>query len=274
MPGLDLSQPPLHFVAVFQPSRDDGSLQFMERGFHAVGKATSDRLLFLLAARRPAQNVRLLALRDSDLLHFHLGPHPGPVILEQLFFKPLHLAAGRTRQILAATLSYRRQILFAHNAAIEYPDPSRLAILALYHAQHCLHGRDVAAVAVECFVTEREALVVDDQRDHQLLAVGPMIPGVAAANHRILFRRALHIRARQIVKKHVELGTEQHTVALFQMPLQFRLVRQDAVQAAIQTRVVDLAVFDLQKIVQRGRRIPALLDGQLAARRAETVDCQ
>ena len=208
MPGLDLSQPPFHFVAVFQPSRDDGFLQLTERGLHAVGKTIANRLLFLLAARRPAQNVRLLALRDSDLLHFHLGPHPRPVILEQFFFKPLHLAAGRTRQILAATLSYRRQILLAHNAAIEDPDPACLAILALDHAQNRLHGRDVAAVAVECFITEREAFVVDDQCDHQLLAVGPMIPRIAASNHRILFRRAFHISARQIVKKHVELSTE------------------------------------------------------------------
>ena len=147
-------------------------------------------------------------------------------------------------------------------------------VLALYHAQHRFHGRDVTSVAVERFIAEWKAFVVYYQRDHQLLAVRPMIPAVAAANHRILFRRALHIRAGQIVKKHVELGSEQCAVALLQMLLQFRLMRQDSVQAAIQTRVVDLAFFDLQKIVQRGRRIPSLLDGQFATRRAETVDCQ
>src|ERR1700730_6022696 len=63
----------------------------------------------------------------------------------------------------------------AHDAAIEHPDPSRLAILALYHAQARLHGRDIAAVAVERFVTERKAFIFYDQCDHQLLAVGPMI---------------------------------------------------------------------------------------------------
>jgi len=70
----------------------------------------------------------------------------------------------------------------------------------------------------------------------------------------------------------VELGSEQRAVALFKMTLQFRPVRQDAVQVAVKTRVVDLAFFDLQMIVQRGRWIPALLDGQFAARRTETVD--
>jgi hypothetical protein len=190
----------------------------------------------------------------------------GPVVLEQFFFKPLHLTAWRTRQILAATLSYRRQILLTHNAAIEDPDPACLAILALDHAEHRLHGRYVAAIAVECFITEWETLVVYDQHDHQLLAVGPMIPRVAAANHRILFRRAFHIRAGQIVKKNVELSSEQRAIALFQMPFQLRLVRKNAVQAAIRSRVVDLAFFYLQQIVQRRRRIPALLDGKFAAR--------
>ena len=58
------------------------------------------------------------------------------------------------------------------------------------------------------------------------------------------------------------------------MPLQLRLVRQNAVQTAIQARIVDLAFFDLQQIVQRGGWIPALLDGQFAARRAQTIDRQ
>ena len=35
---------------------------------------------------------------------------------------------------------------------------------------------------------------------------------------------------------------------------------------AVQERVVDLAFFNLLQIVQRGRRIPALLDGQFAPR--------
>ena len=58
------------------------------------------------------------------------------------------------------------------------------------------------------------------------------------------------------------------------MPFQLRLVRQNPVQTAVQARVVDLALFDLQQIVQRGGRIPALLDSQFAARRAQTIDRQ
>jgi hypothetical protein len=92
-----------------------------------------------------------------------IRPYPGPVFFQQFFFKPVQLAARRTCQILAAALSDRHQIFFTHDAAIEYPDSSRLAVLTLDHAQYRFHRRDVAAVAVEGFVTERESLVVDDQ---------------------------------------------------------------------------------------------------------------
>src|SRR6516225_4286916 len=56
-------------------------------------------LLLFLAARRAAQDVSFLALRNGDLLHFHFGPYLGPVFLvQQLRFKPLHLAARRATQ--------------------------------------------------------------------------------------------------------------------------------------------------------------------------------
>src|SRR6266699_2685333 len=156
----------------------------------------------------------------------------------------------------------------------DHPDPPCLAVLALHHAQDCFHGRHVGPVAVECLVAERETLAVDDERDHHLFAVGTVIARVAVAHHRILFRRTLHIRARQIVEQHVELGAEQLAVALLQMLLQLRLVRQNPVQASVQPRVVDLAFFDTQQIIQRGGWIPALFDRQFAARCAQPVNRQ
>src|SRR5262249_29692535 len=93
----------------------------------------------------------------------------------QFGFKLLHLAARRAHQILPTAFTNGRQILLAHNAPIKHPDPSRLAVLALYHAQNRLHGGDVSAVAVEGLVAERKAFAVDDERDHHLFAVGPVI---------------------------------------------------------------------------------------------------
>ncbi len=234
----------------------------------------ADRLLFLRPAGGAAQNISLLALWYRHLLHLYFGPYSRPIILQQLRFELLHLAARRARQVLAGALADGAQILFTDNAAVKNPDPTRLAILAFHHAQNGFHRRHVASVTVERFVTEGESFVVHNQSDHYLLAVGPMIARIAAAHHRILLRRAFHIGAGQVVKQHVELGSEQGAVALLQVPLQLCLVRQNAVQAAIQTRVVDLALVDLQKIVQGGCWIPALLNGQFAARCAQPIDRQ
>ena len=101
-----------------------------------------------------------------------------------------------------------------------------------------------------------------------------MIAGMTAAHHRILFRRAFYICACQVVKQYVEFCTEQRAVTIFQMPFQLRLLRQDTVQAPIQPRVVKLAFFDGEQVIQRCRGIPALFNSQLAAWRAQPVDCQ
>ncbi len=57
---------------------------------------------------------------------------------------------------------------------------------------------------------------------------------------------------------------------LFDLGLQW----QETIEAAIQPRVVDLACFDVQQIVQRRGGIPVLFHGQLAARRTQPVDRQ
>ena len=58
------------------------------------------------------------------------------------------------------------------------------------------------------------------------------------------------------------------------MSLQLGLVRQNPVQTAVQTRVIDLAFFDLQQIIERCCWIPPLLNRQFAAGRAQPVDRQ
>ena len=208
MSGLNLAQPPLHLVAVFQTPRRDGFLEAFQRRFHAVGKSVSDCFLFFLATRSAAQNVSLLALRNGHLLNFNFRPDLRPVFLQQFRFKLLHLTARRARQILPVAFADCRQVLFAHNAAVKHPDPARLAILAFHHAQNRLHRRDVGSIAVESFVAEWESFVVHNQRDHQLLAIWPVIARVTAAHHWILLRRAFHIRAGQVVEQHIELGAE------------------------------------------------------------------
>src|SRR3954452_13906369 len=274
MSRLNASEPALHLVAVLQTTCLDGFGQSLESVFHSARKPTPYGFLFFLPSARPAQDISLLALWDRHLLHVDFLPDLQPVILEQLFFKLLHLAPRRAHQILAASFADRRKILLAHNAAVKHPDAACLAVLTFHHAQDCFHRRDIRTVAVESFVTEREPLAVDDQRDHHLLAVGTMIARVAAAHHGIAFRRSFHVGARQIVKQYIERGAEQLAVALLQMLLQFRFVRQNAVQAAVEPCVIDLAVFDPQQVVQCCRWIPSLLNRQFAAWRAQAIDRQ
>src|SRR5258708_10264164 len=186
MAGLNPPQAPLHFEAVFQPAVLASFRQTLQGVFHASREAVPDGFLFFLPAAGAAQDISLLALGNGYLLHFHFGPHLSPIVLQQLFFKLLHLAARCSHQVLAAALADRRQVLLAHDAAIEYPDPPRLAIFAFHHAQHRFHARHVSTVAIERLIAEREPFAVDDQRDHHLLAVGTMIARVAPAHHRIL----------------------------------------------------------------------------------------
>ena len=47
-------------------------------------------------------------------------------VLEQFFFKLLHLAPRRAHQILAASFADRRKILLTHDAAVENPDAAWL----------------------------------------------------------------------------------------------------------------------------------------------------
>lgn len=60
-------------------------------------------------------------------------------------------------------------------------------------------------------------------------------------------------------------------LALLEMLFQPGLLRQNAIQTAIQACVVDLAFFDVQHIAQGRSRIPALFHRQFAAGRAQPV---
>src|SRR5438094_8340030 len=167
-----------------------------------------DGFLFFPTTRRATENVSFLALRNGYLLYFHFGPHPRPVLFHQFRFKPLHLPAGCAHQILPAALADRRQVFLTHDTPIEYPDPARLPIFALHHAQDGFHRRDVGAVAVERLIAERKTFAVDDQGDDHLLAVGTMVARIASPHHRLVLCRSFHIGARQIVEQHIELRSK------------------------------------------------------------------
>src|SRR5713226_7205871 len=206
----------MHLVPVFQPARLHLLLQAVQCRLHPPREPVADRLLFSLPSFRLAQDERLLSTRNRDQFHLYLVAHLLPVgFLFQVRLELLHLAPRRAHQILPVPLPDRRQIRFADDAAIHHPDPPRLSILALHHAQDHFQRGHVRAVPVEDFVAAREPLRIHDQRQHQLLAIRTMIPRIAAPHHGIGFGCTLHIGARQVVQHHIEQHLKQRYGELF-----------------------------------------------------------
>src|SRR5437879_5263862 len=137
------------------------------RAFSILGhKAAADSFLLFLSSRRTTQDVSLLSTRNLDLLDLHIRANLLEIILQQLGFELLELAAWCTHQILSATLADGHQVFLTHHAAIEDPYPPSFPMLALHRAQDRFHRADIGAVPVEHRVTERKTLLVDDQRQH------------------------------------------------------------------------------------------------------------
>jgi hypothetical protein len=120
-------------------------------------------------------------------------------------------------------------------AAEGAPVRPRFAVLALDGAQNDFPRSHVSTVAVEHFVAAGEALEIDNQRQHPLQTVGPVIARVSALHHRIARGGAFHIRAGQVVQDHLELALTQLAIALLKMLFQLGLLWQNAIQPPITT---------------------------------------
>jgi hypothetical protein len=82
-------------------------------------------------------------------------------------------------------------------------------VFALHGLKHLLQGRHISSVALEDFVGERKPFRGDNQRDDDLLAVGPVIARVAALGLLDFLGLAFKVGARQIVKQHIDSGAEE-----------------------------------------------------------------
>jgi len=91
-----------------------------------------------------------------------------------------------------------------------------------------------------------------------------MIAGIAALRLRVRFGLALEIGAGDVV-----LGREQFAATLRQMRFEGRLVREQAIERAIEPVLVDLLVAELQQVAKRRAATPVLGNVQLARRLAQ-----
>ena len=181
----------------------------------------------------------------------------------------LQLRLRRADDVAPAGLAQPRQILGAGHAAVGDPDASQHAMPRLHGGHDRLQGPRIVGIAGEHLVAERKAVEGHDQGDAHLLAVGAMIAGIAALRLRVGFRLALEIGARDVVEQHFVLDREQLSAALRQMRFQRGLVREQAIERAIEPILVDLLIAELQQIAKRRAAIPILGNVQLARRLAE-----
>src|ERR1700681_4944126 len=93
--------------------------------------------------------------------------------------------------------------------------------------------RESCVLAGEHLVAQGEAVEGHDKSDAYLLAIGPVIPGIAALGQRVRFGQAFEIRACHVVKQHFVLDRKQLSAAPGQMRLKRRLVHEKMIEAAI-----------------------------------------
>jgi hypothetical protein len=131
------------------------------------------------------------------------------------------------------------------------------------------HRLHVGAVAREDFISQRHPFPADHQGNADLLAVWAAVAGVPALRLRVLLGGPLEVGARHVVEQEVVLQPEEFSQALFEVLLQDRFGRQELVEGAIETVIVDFRRGHAQQLGERGAFITLLGERQLAARFAE-----
>lgn len=177
--------------------------------------------------------IGLLLLRQK----LDLDPlaHSLPGLVEQRFLQLREPSLGRANEIVDRRigLPHLRQHGFGGNAAIHHPDPPGFAVLRFDLLQKTAQCRAVG----KHLVGERKAVRRHKKSDHDLNAVGALVAAIAIAAFIVLIgrRRRFEIGAGQVIEQYVEARAKQILPALAQMRKQRLLVRQNLIQATVQT---------------------------------------
>jgi hypothetical protein len=122
----------------------------------------------------------------------------------------------------------------------------------------------VTHIAGKDLIAERKAVEAHNQRNADLLAVGPMIPGIPALGQRIGFGLALEIGAGYVIEQDLVLDRKQLAAAPGQMRFAGGLMVHALIERAIEAVLVDLTLVELQELAKRGAPIPIFGDVQFA----------
>ena len=152
-------------------------------------------------------------------LHLHRVAHLLPRQIEPFLLMLIDPPFGRAHQIerLPFRLAHLFENRFGRDAAIHHPYPPRFAVRRFDLLQKIAQRRAVRRVAVHHFIRQRKAVGRHHQRDHQLHAVRPPVPAVAALGFGILLHLAFEVRAGQVVEQYFEIGGEQVGPLLLQI---------------------------------------------------------
>jgi hypothetical protein len=249
----------------------DPRRQAFERRVDPTAELVVHGLLFAAPVGRAAQDHGLAGLgvaRELDL--DPLMDHAPAVGAGKLGAELLQLRLRRADDVAPAGLTQPCQIGGTGHAAVGDPHPSQHAMPGLHDGHDRLQGPRVVGVAGEQLVAQGKSVEGHDERDAHLLAVGPMITGIAALGLRVRPGLAFEVCARDIVEQHLVLHRKQLAAALRQMRFKLGLVREQVIEPAIEAILVDCFVPELQQIAERRAPVPVLGNVQLARRLAQS----
>ena len=243
---------------------------------------------------RGAQTIALAPLGDSDtaaLLNELLGSDPSvdelsAIIADRAAGNPFFAEEIVRELVQRGVLTGERggYVCRADIAELSVPATVQAAIEArIDRVSTPANSRSVAgsraassvrSVAGHHLVGQWQTVRRHDQGDDDLDAVGPFVPAVAMAPLAGLGRIALEIRAGQVVEQDFEFGLEQGLPTLLQETEQFRLVRQQLVEASIQIVLLHQVEVLAQQIAHRTVFIPLPMQPPLAAGIDQSVSDQ
>jgi hypothetical protein len=138
-------------------------------------------------------------------------------------------------------------------------------------------GRAVGGVAGQHFISERQPLRRDHQRDDELRTIRPLVAAVAVTALRALWQIGcvdLEIGARQIVEQHVERNVEHVAPAFGQMREQRPFVSEQQVVTGVELVSVGQTQVAPQQVAHRTVEEPLAMQSPLAARRDQPIGRQ
>jgi hypothetical protein len=184
--------------------------------------------------------------------------------------QPLALPAGH--QVVVAPGTDLGEVLLVRHAAVDdHRGSTSPARALLEQAEHVFQGSAILTIAFEDLVRLGEAIAIQDQPNHHLLAVGSLVSGVAALRFRIAQALPLEVGRGQVVEAVGIVEIEETFLALRQSAFNTLPIGTEAIQVAVQGIVFELTQIDPQDIAQR-RSLHPSRHGVLRARSNQPVE--